>query len=214
MNERSFRGLLWGLALLGLLLDQTTKYAVFHRLYNEGEGGARALVPGAFDLLAQFTGSRDLGDSPLTPLRTWGGNILPRVNDGALFGTKLAVLGLPPQWANPIFAVISLLAAAAIAYWSSLRSLARDWTLCTALGLILGGTLGNLYDRVVFGGVRDFLHWHYAFEWPVFNIADCCLVVGAFVLLGQAFLAQPVATPETELALSTTEVPQEVKQPA
>ena len=46
--------------------------------------------------------------------------------------------------ANTVFAVISLLAAAAIVYWSWHRSLARDWTLCAALGLILGGTLGNL----------------------------------------------------------------------
>ena len=46
-----------------------------------------------------------------------------------------------------------------------------------ALGLILGGTLGNLYDRVVYDGVRDFIDWHYHdLEWPVFNIADCCLV--------------------------------------
>ena len=56
--------------------------------------------------------------------------------------------------------------------------------------LILGGTLGNLYDRVVFHGVRDFLHWSYAFDWPVFNIADCCLVSGAFLLLFQAFFAK------------------------
>ena len=39
-------------------------------------------------------------------------------------------------------------------------------------------------------GVRDFLHWDYAFDWPVFNFADCCLVVGAGLLLFQAFTAQ------------------------
>ena len=54
-----------------------------------------------------------------------------------------------------------------------------------ALGLILAGTVGNLYDRLVFNGVRDFLHFYYV-EWPVFNFADCCLVVGATVLLLQA----------------------------
>ena len=53
------------------------------------------------------------------------------------------------------------------------------------------GTLGNFYDRVVFNGVRDFLHWNYRFDWPVFNIADCCLVCGAALLLVQAFLSSP-----------------------
>lgn len=208
MNERSFRGLLWGLALFGLLLDQTTKYAVFHGLYNGGDGGARALLPGAFDLLAQFTAVRDPGDSPLSALRTWGGDMLPRVNPGALFG----ITGGMGMSANTVFALVSLLAAAAIIYWSTFRSLARDGALCAALGLILGGTLGNLYDRVVFHGVRDFLHWHYAFEWPVFNIADCCLVVGAFILLGQAFLTQPAAQ-EVELT-STMAMTEDVKQTA
>jgi lipoprotein signal peptidase len=60
--------------------------------------------------------------------------------------------------------------------------------LCAALGLILAGTLGNLYDRVLFGGVRDFLHWYRYFNWPVFNLADSCLVVGAGLLLAHAFL--------------------------
>ncbi len=55
-----------------------------------------------------------------------------------------------------------------------------------ALGLILSGTLGNLFDRVVFNGGRDFLYFYWI-EWPVFNVADCCLVCGAFLLLAQAF---------------------------
>ena len=59
-----------------------------------------------------------------------------------------------------------------------------------ALGLILGGTIGNLYDRLVFGGVRDFLYF-YKIEWPVFNVADCCLVVGAALLLVQAVFVAP-----------------------
>jgi lipoprotein signal peptidase len=73
-----------------------------------------------------------------------------------------------------------------------------------ALGLILGGTIGNLYDRLVFGGVRDFLYF-YKIEWPVFNVADCCLVVGATLLLLQAVFVAPSteqpATPEVEPAI-------------
>jgi signal peptidase II len=112
---------------------------------------------------------------------------VPHVNQGALFG----FLRDHKELANGGFAVISLLAAAAIIYWSTHRNTARDRWLCCALGLILAGTLGNFYDRIVFNGVRDFLHWNYRFDWPVFNIADCCLVCGACLLLLQAFATQP-----------------------
>jgi lipoprotein signal peptidase len=93
--------------------------------------------------------------------------------------------------ANALFATISIVAALAILYWGTRRVTGRDGILSIALGLILAGTLGNLYDRVVFGGVRDFLYFYWI-EWPVFNVADCCLVCGAFLLLVQAFLVRPV----------------------
>jgi lipoprotein signal peptidase len=194
MAERSYRVLLWGLALLGLTLDQGTKYSVFSWLYNQGHGDVRPIIPGAFDILAQYTypPEYDTGNHLLSPLRTWSGPIQPRVNRGALFGIGNGDNG---WYANLVFAVVSLVAAIAIMVWSTRRSLVRDAWLSTALGLILGGTLGNLYDRVVFLGVRDFLHWHGGFDWPVFNIADCCLVVGASLLLLQALLGQPVQSP-------------------
>ena len=64
--------------------------------------------------------------------------------------------------------------------------------------------IGNPLDttvavhRLIFGGVRDFLYWHYKneFSWPVFNIADCCLVCGAFLLLAQAFWSRPESAGE------------------
>jgi signal peptidase II len=90
--------------------------------------------------------------------------------------------------ANGVFAVVSLIAAVAIVVWGMRRNTAREKWLMAALGLILGGTIGNLYDRLIFNGVRDFLYF-YAIEWPVFNVADCCLVVGAGLLLVQAVFA-------------------------
>src|SRR5439155_13704091 len=92
---------------------------------------------------------------------------------------------------NHVFAVVSVAAAAAIVVWSLRRATAQDRWLCVALGLILAGTLGNLYDRVVFSGVRDFLAWVYLYDFPVFNIADSCLVCGATLLLLQAFFTVP-----------------------
>src|SRR5207244_2218205 len=95
---------------------------------------------------------------------------------------------------------VSLLAVLAITYWSTRKSTASDWYLCAALGLILAGTLGNLYDRLVFNGVRDFLYFHW-FEFPVFNVADSCLVCGAFLLMIQAFWSRPtVASQEQTVA--------------
>jgi len=182
MSERSYRILLWALALTGLALDQASKYGVFAWLHAV-EGNTHVLFRAAdgcgFQLVAQFA-TRDNG----APVLDAAGPV-PHVNQGALFGLGRDHKAL----ANGAFAVISLLAAGAIVCWSTQKNTARDRWLCAALGLILAGTLGNLYDRVVFNGVRDFLHWNYLFDWPVFNVADCCLVTGACLLLVQAFLA-------------------------
>jgi signal peptidase II len=69
----------------------------------------------------------------------------------------------------------------------------RRWSATgVALGLILGGAIGNLYDRIEFKYVVDFLevkivHYH----WPDFNIADSCIVIGACLLLLEIFRASP-----------------------
>jgi lipoprotein signal peptidase len=214
MVERSYRALLWTLVLVGALTDQVSKYVVFRALYHEDDaGGQFVIVPGVFKLLAQFQGpiaDQDVPEDFLTPLRTWSGPRLPRVNHGALFGIKLG-LGDSDVWlANTVFAVVSFIAAAAIIYWSTRPATVRDPFLSAALGLILAGTLGNLYDRLIFHGVRDFLYFHWI-EWPVFNVADCCLVCGAFLLLAQAILHRP-ATPAPERGeLSLATVPAEAK---
>lgn len=211
MTERNYRGWLWSLALLGLLLDQGTKYAVFNWLYHNGQRsaddrveGVRPLIPEAFDLRAEFIPQPIHPEHPLASLHALNGGQFPYVNKGALFGTRM---WLSAEASNSVFAAISLAAVIAILWWSVRGSLTHDGLLCTALGLILGGTIGNLYDRVVFGGVRDFLHWHYAFDWPVFNVADCCLVGGAFLLLAQAFLVkheQPVVEVVSNQAVETS----------
>lgn len=168
--QPTYRHWLWILALIGLAADQASKYGVFHALQTTPQNRTE-VIPGAFDLVAQW----------VTPDE-------PHVNTGALFGMG--------RGANVVFATISLLAAIAIIWWGSYQSTAHDRGLCLALGLILGGTLGNLYDRVIFGGVRDFLHWKYLVNWPVFNFADCCLVCGAGLLLIQAFRSHPAPEPE------------------
>jgi signal peptidase II len=52
-------------------------------------------------------------------------------------------------------------------------------------GLVIGGALGNIYDRVMYGYVRDFIYFHIndKFSWPVFNFADICVVAGIILLM-------------------------------
>jgi lipoprotein signal peptidase len=220
MRERSYRVILWSLAVIGIAADQASKYGFFAWLrgveshtfalfQTEPQSRYFATVPadeaeGAHrGFFIEVAFKRD----PMTHeyATDANGRLVPYVNQGALFGWKA---GLTPEQSNGAFAIISLLAAAAILYWSAQKSTAGDRWLCVALGLILAGTLGNLYDRLMFNGVRDFLHWHYAFDWPVFNLADCCLVVGASLLLLQAFFA-PASKPAqsdkaAELAVGAT----------
>lgn len=61
-----------------------------------------------------------------------------------------------------------------------------------ALALIIGGAIGNLIDRIVFGGVVDFLYLHYgSFSWYVFNLADCAIVAGVGALLYDSLRPRP-----------------------
>jgi signal peptidase II len=227
MPQRSYRWLLWLLVLFGASADQVSKYLVFKLAWNAcadetlpgpdqaaieqngahtnsqwrySDGGCHyVVIPGVFQLLAQFTDRDEPQQHWLGSLRTWSSPRLPRVNQGALFslGREYKV------YANGTFAVVSVLAALAIIFWSTRPATARDAPLCAALGLILAGTLGNLYDRLIFDGVRDFLYFHW-FEFPVFNVADCCLVCGAGLLLVQAFWRAPAAQPQDakQVALS------------
>ncbi len=61
--------------------------------------------------------------------------------------------------------------------------------LCAGLALILGGALGNLWDRVDYGHVVDFLDFHaLGWHWPAFNVADSAISVGAAILIAESFL--------------------------
>jgi signal peptidase II len=207
--QRNFLGLFWCLALFGLATDQATKYGIFRWLYNDGQGDRVTVVPHAFSLVADYPQDperrvKDPGDSIFSPLRTWSGEILPRVNHGALFG--IGNRDQNGRDSNTLFAFISVAAAVVIVFWATRKQTSRDPWLLSSLGLILAGTLGNLYDRVIFQGVRDFFHWYYMVDWPVFNVADCCLVVGAGLLLLQAFRTQP--EPAASSLAATSQVAQ------
>ena len=74
-------------------------------------------------------------------------------------------------------------AAAVLVIVYSLRSPAQDRLLQTGLSLILGGALGNLYDRLNYGFVVDFLDFYIGpYRWPTFNVADTAISTGVFLL--------------------------------
>jgi signal peptidase II len=93
--------------------------------------------------------------------------------------------------------LISFSVIAAIIVFAMLWRTGRALTLTSvALALILGGALGNLYDRIRFHHVVDFLAVRiYHYNWPDFNVADSCIVIGACLLLLEIFhpqAAEPV----------------------
>ena len=121
-------------------------------------------------------------------------------NRGALWG-----IGQNLTW---LFALLSLLAVFVILYWLFVRLAARSWVLTICLASIMAGTLGNLYDRLGWHGcidpltnerifaVRDFLLFRFGtYNWPVFNIADVFLVLGAGFLIGHSLLGNAKTEP-------------------
>ncbi len=88
------------------------------------------------------------------------------------------------------FIVVALVVSAVILYYAP-RLPAGDWLARVALGLQLGGAIGNLLDRLRQGYVTDFIHFQIpeiGFDWPVFNIADSAIVVGVILLIAASLL--------------------------
>jgi signal peptidase II len=88
---------------------------------------------------------------------------------------------------STLLSVFTAIAAVAVVTYSY-RSSLRNRLLQAALALILGGALGNLYDRLAYGYVVDFLEFYIgSYHWPAFNVADSTITTGV-VLLGLEIL--------------------------
>jgi signal peptidase II len=123
-------------------------------------------------------------------------------NTGALWG-----VGGTLPYSSQIFAILSILAGVAIVYWLFVRGAARDLWLTLALGLIMAGAIGNCYDRLVLGQVRDFVHFHVDpyFDCAIFNFADNMLVIGAVALMVLALRPDPEAAARNAPAAGTAD---------
>jgi signal peptidase II len=106
-------------------------------------------------------------------------------NTGAAFSFLAGADG----WQRWFFAGIAI-GASVFLVWMLRRGGSR--LLKCGLALILGGALGNLWDRVTIGRVTDFLLFHYAgWSWPAFNVADSAITVGAAFLIIDSFRERP-----------------------
>ena len=109
-------------------------------------------------------------------------------NTGAAFSFLADAAG----WQRWFFAAIAIVVSVVLVVW--LKRLKRHETLlAVALAMVLGGALGNLYDRVVLGHVVDFIlvHWQQRWYFPAFNLADSAITLGAILLALDMFKAQP-----------------------
>jgi len=103
-------------------------------------------------------------------------------NQGAAFGF-LADAGGLQKW---LLAAISIIAIIVMTYL--IGKYRTEKLFCTGLSLVLGGAIGNLYDRVTLGYVVDFLNFHINnLYWPAFNVADSAICVGVALLLLDSF---------------------------
>lgn len=104
--------------------------------------------------------------------------IVPRENTGGVFGLLAGQAG-----SNLVFVLVSIAAVGFLArlFVGSAARLGLPFAL--SVGLILGGAVGNLFDRVHYGFVRDFLEFSAGrFTWPTFNVADSAICVGTGLL--------------------------------
>ncbi len=147
-----------GLAVLTVVADQVSKWAILDAMRPPG------VTDTPFDTTTMI---------PVLPVLDFG----LVWNRGVSFG-----LGNSGSTLNTIgFAAIAIIVAAVLVVWMSRTP---KVLLAIALGLIVGGAIGNLLDRLRFGAVTDFLYFHVpGFTWfPLFNVADSAITVGAVLL--------------------------------
>jgi signal peptidase II len=153
------RAISLGLATLLLAADQASKLWAMDTLRPPGRRLVQ-IVPGCFHLAYAENRSAAFGILGFLPLE-----LRRHLLTGFAIAAILVLLGL-----------------------ILLGRIQRSWT-AVATGLILGGAIGNVIDRVRLGFVVDFIDWHVgdSYHWPTFNVADSGIVVGVFVLLWMSY---------------------------
>jgi signal peptidase II len=166
-------------AAIGLALDLWIKLLAFEKLAS----GVTRMPDGSIEIWGRQTYRFIPGWLEF--------EVIP--NQGAVFGIG--------QGKRVLFVLVSVCAIAFLFYLFSTS--ARRWFYQITLGMLLAGVLGNLYDRLTLGYVRDMIHalprWPNLFPW-IFNVADTLLCTGVGIMILFSFLPVPKkeSTPATE----------------
>jgi signal peptidase II len=97
-------------------------------------------------------------------------------------GAAFSFLSQAGGWQRWFFTIIGIVAAVVIIWL--LQKNTQDRPFCIALALILGGAIGNVLDRLLYGAVVDFIDVHYhGWHWPAFNLADSAISIGATLIV-------------------------------
>ncbi|WP_428609571.1 signal peptidase II [Sedimenticola sp.] len=114
-------------------------------------------------------------------------NLTLAYNEGAAF----SLLSDQAGWQRWFFALVAAVVVLVLVIW--LSRLRRERLLAISLSLVIGGAVGNLLDRLLFGYVIDFLDFFYnSYHWPAFNVADIAISLGVALLFLDAFVGRQV----------------------
>ncbi|ALQ51402.1 signal peptidase II [Nitrosomonas ureae] len=140
-----------------------------------------AFVILVLDLASKYWIESTLEFGQVIPLTSFF-NLVLTYNPGAAF----SFLSEQSGWQRWFLSGIASSAALLIVYL--LNRYKHERLFCLSLSLILGGALGNLYDRITLGHVVDFLDFYIgAYHWPAFNVADSAIFIGAVLMIVESF---------------------------
>ena len=95
------------------------------------------------------------------------------------YGAAFSVL-----YGNRIFLVIVSVITLVLVYYFLLKNKKFDWFNIILYSLLIGGILGNLFDRIIYGYVVDYLDFYiFGYNFPIFNIADICIVISVILII-------------------------------
>ncbi|GGB02517.1 signal peptidase II [Agarivorans gilvus] len=105
------------------------------------------------------------------------------------YGAAFSFLSDAGGWQRWFFTAIAVVVSALLLWWMK-KTPAEQKLPAIAYALVLGGAIGNVFDRIVFGYVIDFLDFYVgSYHWPSFNIADSAICIGAVLLVLDSFLS-------------------------
>ena len=160
-------------ALIVLALDQISKNTMYHQFVVNtlGYGGAASDLAGLKSFLSSVSGSNSIPAD---------GNFIVlsfTANDAALFG-----IGNGVEWAARLLASLTAVFVFLLLFFAIRNRKKMPKYSALVYGLLLGGSIGNLYDRIAFGYVRDMIYVKFI-NFPVFNIADSAICIAIALLV-------------------------------